>query len=610
MLRFHLLTAAALALASSLYIAAGEASQCGSDASCPTSTTTEDDLSSAVQLRSNLGRGAWSDWDKEEKKKPAKTCFYKKGVRVRREWRMLSESRRKDVARAFWTMQNTSTEEGREKFGPYFVNYDEIVAQHACAVFDPRCDQGHVGPQFMTFHRLLLLKMELALLAVDPSIEALPYWDISLDSVGGKYYKDPETWIFSDNFFGSYWGKGPNYEVNDGLFANWPIPEWTRERMGADSRMAKDSFCIRSEFFSGMKSTTCPSCCGKGETCTCPKGEKVPTWMRNHPDCAPHVARQPNDKAGPQGFFKLGGTYDLIYRQKDFDACDKYPENVRSWMDWQNCQSLSFIFCEGSPSVNSKKLAGDPEFVNSLKDDVFPEVAAQLEREDPLEAEAKFMAAAMNRMMGHLGSNDTAKVASAIEQTCNMPMIYGYYKQAKTGKHKYPYMHHGHAHNKMGRDFLDVATSTNDAASFSGHHTNIDRSNMQFQVNSLRKDPSLEKQLWYYPKSQFEIQANSSLKTGMSGPWSTAAALSCAPLPKRYRFYSQFPNPWTSGTLASEVVSSGFPFVDLFNASCDGENDCSGRKLGGYTHQEVLKMTAPRHIPYTYDSLEHLICDE
>ena len=58
----------------------------------------------------------------------------------------------------------------------------------------------------MTFHRGFLLTIELSLLAIDPSIEALPYWDMTLDAVGGKYHpdgEDPENYIFSDKFFGS-----------------------------------------------------------------------------------------------------------------------------------------------------------------------------------------------------------------------------------------------------------------------------------------------------------------------------------------------------------------------------------------------------------------------
>ena len=58
----------------------------------------------------------------------------------------------------------------------------------------------------MTFHRAYELTIELSLLAVDAGIEAMPYWDVSADAVGGKYHPngtDPDNYIFSDKFFGS-----------------------------------------------------------------------------------------------------------------------------------------------------------------------------------------------------------------------------------------------------------------------------------------------------------------------------------------------------------------------------------------------------------------------
>ena len=71
-------------------------------------------------------------------------------VRVRKEWRQLSTSDRKKVASAFWKLKTISTEKGRKMYGPNFNNYDEITLLHACTVYDPRCDQGHFGPHFIT----------------------------------------------------------------------------------------------------------------------------------------------------------------------------------------------------------------------------------------------------------------------------------------------------------------------------------------------------------------------------------------------------------------------------------------------------------------------------
>lgn len=63
--------------------------------------------------------------------------------------------------------------------------------------------QGHFGPHFIIFHRSWLLRLERALLAVDPGIESLPYWNIALDAYpDGKYRDDPDKYIFTDKYFG------------------------------------------------------------------------------------------------------------------------------------------------------------------------------------------------------------------------------------------------------------------------------------------------------------------------------------------------------------------------------------------------------------------------
>jgi hypothetical protein len=105
--------------------------------------------------------------------------------------------------------------------------------------------------------------IENSLLAVDPSVLAMPYWDFSLDSVGGKFELDPELSIFSSNFFGSRNGAGDNFQVTDGLFGNWSISEWSSERFGKSSWLAKDpaNRCSREEWFQGRKAELCDRCC-------------------------------------------------------------------------------------------------------------------------------------------------------------------------------------------------------------------------------------------------------------------------------------------------------------------------------------------------------------
>ena len=71
-------------------------------------------------------------------------------VRVRKEWRQLSLTDRKKVAAAYWKLKTLTTAAGRKIYGSNFNNYDEITLLHACTIYDPRCDQGHFGPHFIT----------------------------------------------------------------------------------------------------------------------------------------------------------------------------------------------------------------------------------------------------------------------------------------------------------------------------------------------------------------------------------------------------------------------------------------------------------------------------
>lgn len=208
--------------------------------------------------------------------------------------------------------------------------------------------------------------------------------------------------------------------------------------------------------------------------------------------------------------------------------------------------------------------------------------------------------------MDRLNSTILTHVSSAIESLCKEPMIYGYFKNAHANKREFPYFHHGHGHFKLGLDFLDVTASPNDPGAFSGHHTNIDRSSMGFMMNSLKQDPGLEEKLWYYPKTQSDLTGHGGTPPyGLSGPFGIGALLSCQPESKDFPFYRFGSQPWTSGTLADDVVSAGYAIVDIFNGSCAAGDDCSGRQTGGYTHRDVIYFTSPQRTPYTYDTLEH-----
>jgi len=141
--------------------------------------------------------------------------------RIRREIRTLAKSQREAVFAALNIMKNTSQEEGEQKYGPSFLNYDRMVLLHIRASEHPRCDQGHLGPGFFTFHRGIELLVENSLVAVDPMIEGLPYWDMSIDF---QMEKPRESIIWSDEYFGENSGD-PNdmNQIRNGQFKHWHV---------------------------------------------------------------------------------------------------------------------------------------------------------------------------------------------------------------------------------------------------------------------------------------------------------------------------------------------------------------------------------------------------
>merc|ERR1712070_1143997 len=109
-----------------------------------------------------------------------------------------------------------------------------------------------------------------------------------------------------------------NQSLIDGLFAYWPIAEYTRSRFGNLSTLATQDTkhgpvanpCIQQEWFHPP-----------GSGCS---------LLRNHADCTPFVARQPRDPTGQRdgGLHPLipmhaeagmGGTFDLIFTEDDFN---------------------------------------------------------------------------------------------------------------------------------------------------------------------------------------------------------------------------------------------------------------------------------------------------
>eukprot|EP00416_Gambierdiscus_australes_P017874 CAMPEP_0171064830 /NCGR_PEP_ID=MMETSP0766_2-20121228/6512_1 /TAXON_ID=439317 /ORGANISM="Gambierdiscus australes, Strain CAWD 149" /LENGTH=806 /DNA_ID=CAMNT_0011520897 /DNA_START=45 /DNA_END=2465 /DNA_ORIENTATION=- len=133
--------------------------------------------------------------------------------RVRKEVRALTAAEWDKVVAAMWAMKQESMASGKTKYGEAFRTYDYFVVKHAVATTDTRGDQAHFGAHFMTWHGAFVLEFENALLAVDSSISALPYWDQTI--------KSPS--VFTDTYFGPDPDAATSNQITTGKFANWPV---------------------------------------------------------------------------------------------------------------------------------------------------------------------------------------------------------------------------------------------------------------------------------------------------------------------------------------------------------------------------------------------------
>lgn len=472
-------------------------------------------------------------------------CPGKVKPRVRREWRTLSTTQRSRVVRAMWIMRTVPTESGRMHYGPKYRAWEDFVVQHACAVLDPRCDQGHYGPIFIIFHRAFLLQFEDSLLSVDPEIGALPYWNMALDSSTGKYRHDKQNYIFSDNFFGSFRGnEQSNFVVTDGQFANWPIDHFNESRHGWKSNSKHQ--CLQQGWINPSPSRTCRRCCGKShDECQCDKRHDVyDRFLRTTGECSPFAVRDYS-----QFPIMIDNTRELLYEEKDFHACTD-PRYIRTFEDWQNCIDLGRSGCFFPPQIDVSEFPTPDQ-------------------------------ASLRRKVNALAYLATEN------QTCTMV---GHFHGKNNRKIEVNALH-SQVHFKVWGDMGDVATSPNDPIFFS-HHADMDRSAMTWMSNSL----CLESEFWHFPKDTSDRHAKS--RSGFSGPTSIYGLKYCgARFRERYPEFEPYAHEWVPGTTLHDILNRGYPFMQLFN-------DSNGNQP--YTPKDIIMHTTVSKTPYTYDTLEHL----
>jgi hypothetical protein len=361
--------------------------------------------------------------------------------------------------------------------------------------------------------------------------------------------------------------------VQDGLFANWPISQYSKDRFGGKSPLARRGGrlrrCIAEEWFAS-----------EVKPCKCEE-DACPTFLRHHDGCQTVVSRWPQDTTHGSASMPTqdgellnkhgeGGTWDLLFTQADFNHCTD-PRRTPTWIEWQNCIEFSGGMCFEPGSEEHKLLMSSMQVDTSLDHD------------------------------RHIALRTIFKeLADKMPPNCSDTVLVGYFRQSEAStalqaRRGYAHYFHSQIHSRLGLDFLDLATSPNDAVVFASYHADIDRSNLHWMHAARRQ---LEGMNWAYPSSQSVLAAENisgPKPYGASGPFSLMDKKVCSD-GKRSEYTGE--TPWLSGTLWGDVVNSGFPFYDLFEDHDGGAN--------GYTHGDVLTLTAPDRTPYTYDTLEHL----
>ncbi|XP_033746355.1 uncharacterized protein LOC117331634 [Pecten maximus] len=134
-----------------------------------------------------------------------------KDIRVRKEYRMLTNKERRKYHRAVKALKQD------KRLKPN--TYDAIANYHNAKIQST----AHGGPNFLGWHRVYLATYEEALRKIDPDV-SLPFWDCRLD-------EDMEDPSLSMLFSGRFAGNG-NGEVDNG-----PFKDWTHSAFGKLTRV-------------------------------------------------------------------------------------------------------------------------------------------------------------------------------------------------------------------------------------------------------------------------------------------------------------------------------------------------------------------------------------
>ncbi|KAJ1448305.1 hypothetical protein M885DRAFT_539598 [Pelagophyceae sp. CCMP2097] len=138
---------------------------------------------------------------------------------IRKEIRNLTDAELDLFVDAMWTLKRVDAATGVAKYGDAFKPYDYFVAKHIDASLNYECDVAHFSPIFSIWHRALEVEFEKSLLAVEPLLPGLPYWDYRQDAEAPA-----ESAVFSSKYFGAFVGDASKgFQVTNGRFGNWPV---------------------------------------------------------------------------------------------------------------------------------------------------------------------------------------------------------------------------------------------------------------------------------------------------------------------------------------------------------------------------------------------------
>lgn len=353
---------------------------------------------------------------------------------------------------------------------------------------------------------------------------------------------------------------------------------------------------------------------------------KCPLYARSdHYSCIGNVQRNPADPIYSNRF--ASNTNEITYHEEEFDICTN-PRFVTSWMEWQNCIEKR---TDGVCELRADDAMMKWQWLLGAQSGMAPSAGAFVhetneDRQDDISRQFEITNAAIQRSLNILAglekdetlehTGKTEFVGLATIQNCANPMGYVDTYNGRIGINNL----HAQGHIRIGLDMFDTGTSSIDMGAFGGHHAHVDKSSMVWMMNMGNEGAVRD---YGYPQGN-QTRENSNkwqpisglTPYGTSGPFGTYDMTYCRDYSVSYRYNgtrdavigldSENPDepvkyeylergPWLRGTTLDEVISSYYPFFDLYA-------DYDGGDLG-YTHRDIIEHSRPDRTDYTYDSL-------